>query len=81
MRSCGSPERKGRVDEAERIIEANFERVHRAPSLHPRVIKFYKSINKTDKANKVAFDCSFTAVHMRDDCARERKGGNGKAKM
>lgn len=68
--------RAGRRDKAEKIMEEGYQRFGGAPVLRPRMIGFYEKVNRKDKSNAMAMDCSFKTPMQRDECMKA--GGNMK---
>lgn len=68
--------RAGRRDNAEKMMEDGYQRFGGAPVLRPRMISFYEKVNRKDKSNAMAMDCSFKTPMQRDECLKA--GGNMK---
>lgn len=77
---------RGRNEEAQKIMEDGYERFGGAPTLRPRMIGFYDRINRKDKSNAMALDCSFKSPGYRDEClkaggfVKNHNKGNGRGR-
>lgn len=60
--------RQGRQDRAAQIMERGYQRFNHAPSLRPTMKEFYSRIGRKEKADEIAFDCSFRRPVDRKEC-------------